>query len=459
MATTKKIITSIHKGVSPIQEIFRGRSGTKLPIKCIYFRKSTGDFSADFGADFARDKAGIFNNDFSSDFIKAIGGGVRIYDNATFTLIGATLHFAVGGGTQTAVITSNITHGDGVTEGIGYTGQTTITRPVNTTGVEQQGYNVITQEQSGLTEYVRWTQDADSIVAYGDVELLTFSYADIDVFGNAVTPSLSYRQKIYWASGQESYRTSGATIMFSGQYVGVDGSVSAETVAEERVRTKITTATLSITMGGGKSLTTTRDVYQSACSVTSVSVYASKISGILSTGADVIIRAEGTLESSVTIDITDVATWTKGGTATTTFGTDAYARKIITFAINEDRTAKNATITATYKGNSSSKTLTQNARSSICGDLILNWSSAISGQQYYLNYNGARMLNTYAVGMARNGSVTIYGDSLDIWEGLEQWTAIKDFGLYSSQSATSLVAMFSLTQTQVNNLKMELTLT
>lgn len=102
-------------------------------------------------------------------------------------------------------------------------------------------------------------------VATYAVPVLTLSYSDIAASGGSVTPSKSFTQSVSYTSGSTSTVTSGGTWSYSGTSVNTStGAVSASSLGTTvKSRSKITTATASLTVNG-KTGSTTADVYQAA---------------------------------------------------------------------------------------------------------------------------------------------------------------------------------------------------
>lgn len=113
----------------------------------------------------------------------------------------------------------------------------------------------ITQSPAGLT--------------YGDVTIVSFSYADILASGSTVVPVLAYKQEVYNPDGSRAADiTSGLVVEYTSSYGGTleDGKVSATskgtTVSD---RTLVDTVTVKVTgLGTGNYATKSKGVYQEA---------------------------------------------------------------------------------------------------------------------------------------------------------------------------------------------------
>lgn len=129
-------------------------------------------------------------------------------------------------------------------------------------------------------------------VATYAVPVLTLSYSDVAASGGSVTPSKSFTQSVSYTSGSTSTVTSGGSWSYSGTGVNTStGAVSASSLGTTvKSRTKITTATASLTVND-KTGSTTADVYQALNEVVDLQV-------IPSTGNDYIVYYDSVVPAS-----------------------------------------------------------------------------------------------------------------------------------------------------------------
>lgn len=104
-----------------------------------------------------------FGIGFNSDFYVGVINVTRVFDRQTYTLnTGEEVQFTAQGGTidASSQITSTLTHGDGVSENVAYTGNPVITVGPNILPRERTGSVTIRQGASNLTALLYWRQAA-----------------------------------------------------------------------------------------------------------------------------------------------------------------------------------------------------------------------------------------------------------------------------------------------------------
>lgn len=170
-------------------------------------------------------------------------------------------------------------------------------------------------ELTGTTSFGRQANEATYAVP-----VLTLSYSDIAASGGSVTPSKSFTQSVSYTSGSTSTVTSGGTWSYSGTSVNTStGAVSASSLGTTvKSRTKITTATASLTVNG-KTGSTTADVYQAANSATygAVTISGGTVADIPASGGSV-SSASG-ISGSQTVSFTSGAS--RPGTVSFSYST------------------------------------------------------------------------------------------------------------------------------------------
>lgn len=156
--------------------------------------------------------------------------------------------------------------------------------------------------------------------AYGDVTINSFSYGDIPANGTAITPSALTYSQVRTEVGHSGAKygtatlTSGATVTYSGTGVNATtGAIGATKLsAADKVRTKIATVTVTVTLNG-KSASKTFDVYQQANAITAYS----DLTGTLSLSVGDIAASGGTKKTTdvtPTKSLSQTVTYTSGAT-------------------------------------------------------------------------------------------------------------------------------------------------
>ena len=200
--------------------------------------------------------------------------------------------------------------------------------------------------------------------AYGDVTINSFSYGDIPANGTAITPSALTYSQVRTEVGHSGAKygtatlTSGATVTYSGTGVNATtGAIGATKLsAADKVRTKITTVTVTVTLNG-KSASKTFDVYQQANAITAYS----DLTGTLSLSVGDIAASGGTKKTTdvtATKSLSQTVTYTSGATRAGSIsygavtGADVSANSLTSTEKARTAIKSNAfSITATGEGN------------------------------------------------------------------------------------------------------------
>ena len=268
----------------------------------------------------------------------------------TVTYSPESIGAAGGSATPTVTYTQTVTYASGKTETLTTDG--TITYSGSATGFtlgtdgkvtadknegEERSIEVTVKvEMNGKTgeKKIIVTQSGDSIVETSDFSAsLSYSPESISAAGGDATPTLSYSQKVKYASGREETVTSGATVSYSGNATGfsvygTSGKVSASPNTALSSRSVTVTATVTL---NGEETTATATVSQDADSVASYS----DITASLSYDPATIEAAGGSV--SPTLSYSQTATYVSGKTETlTTDGTITYSGSATGFTLGSD---------------------------------------------------------------------------------------------------------------------------
>lgn len=271
--------------------------------------------------------------------------------------------------------------------------------------------NITNGDGSILSSLITITQNA-GVKTYANPVISAVTYSsDIPAEGGSVTPTVTYSQTWGWngATTGGGTITSGGTLAFTGANVDpstgkVTGSDLGTTV---KVRTKIATASATVTLNGKTSAAKTAEVYQEANTATygQVTISGGSVSDIPASGGSV-GTASG-ITASQTVTFTSGAT--RAGDVEITYSTAVSGTNLGTTVTS--RTQKGTlTATATGEGDESTTkqfTVYQAANVATYGEVTIGQSTPISlqttGQTYIINPQ-AKQTVTYTSGASRNES-------------------------------------------------------
>lgn len=265
----------------------------------------------------------------------------------------ATIGAAGGTATPTVTYTQTVTYVSGrtvtlTTDGtISYSGSATgftVGTDGKVTAAKNEGdarsidvtVSVTLNGKTG-TKTVTVNQSGDSISEITEFSAtLSYSPSSISAAGGDATPTLSYSQKVKYASGREETVTTGATVSYSGSATGFSvygssGKVSASANTSSSSRSVTVTATVTL---NGSSTTATATVSQDADSVASYS----DVTVSLSYSPNTIAAAGGDANAAIpTLTYSQTVTYVSGNTATVTAGaTVTYSGSATGFTLGTD---------------------------------------------------------------------------------------------------------------------------
>lgn len=244
---------------------------------------------------------------------------------------------------------------------------------------------------------------------YADPVIDTISYAtDVPAEGGSVTPAVTYSQTWGWngATTGGGTITSGGTLAFTGDNVDSEtGEVTGENLGTTvKGRTKLATASVTVTLNGKTSAAKTADAYQEANSATygNVTINGGSVSDIPASG--------GTVSSASGISATQTVTFTSGderaGEVEITYSSAISGSNLGTTVTSR---TKKGTLTATATGEggkqeTKSFDVYQAANTATYGEVTISQTTPVSlqaaGQTYQINA-GAKQTVSYTSGATR----------------------------------------------------------
>lgn len=285
----------------------------------------------------------------------------------------------------------------------------TATFPANQGGSSRTHKVTLQNGDASVSSQEITITQSSGTMTYADPVISTISYAtDVPAEGGSVTPEVTYSQTWGWngATTGGGTITSGGTLAFTGDNVDPEtGEVTGENLGTTvKERTKLATASVTVTLNGKISAAKTADVYQEANSATygNVTINGGSVSDIPASG--------GTVSSASDISATQTVTFTSGadraGEVEITYSSAVSGSNLGTTVTSR---TKKGTLTATAAGEggkdaTKSFDVYQAANTATYGDVTISQATPVSlqaaGQTYQINA-GAKQTVTYTSGATR----------------------------------------------------------
>lgn len=320
----------------------------------------------------------------------------------------------------------------------------TATFPANQGG-SSRAHKVTLQngDASVSSQEITITQSSGTMT-YADPVINTVSYAtDVPAEGGSVTPEVTYSQTWGWngATTGGGTITSGGTLAFTGDNVDPGtGEVTGENLGTTvKERTRLATASVTVTLNGKTSAARTADAYQEANSATygEVTISGGTVDDIPASG--------GTVSSASGVTTSQTISFTSGETRAGSVGT-SYSQEVTGDNLGTtvtSRTQKGALVlTATGEGGkdaTKSFDVYQAANTATYGDVTIGQTTPVSlqasGQTYQITPAAAQTV-TYTSGASRTEAL---GDSPVIIEvSYVEKTAQAGFSLDAGSGAVTV---------------------
>ena len=256
------------------------------------------------------------------------------------------------------------------------------------------------------------SQNADSVSSY-DTPSVIVSYSGFGAAGGTNSPSLSYSQTVYYASGKTSTVTSGGSVSYSGSATGfsLNASSGALTASANTGSDRSITVTASVTLNG-KTGSGSATVSQSADSISSYGTPSVSVS-YSGFGA-----AGGT--NSPSLSYSQTVYYASGRTSTVTSGGSvSYSGSATGFSVN----ASSGALTASAN-TGSARSITVTASVTLNGKTGSGSATVSQSADSVVNYHYNDRLIAYgtpsvSIGSgitAGGGSATISGSVSNTWQ-------------------------------------------
>lgn len=291
--------------------------------------------------------------------------------------------------------------------------------------------------------------------------VVSMSYSDISAGGSTVTPSVSITQSGSYTSGSSASNTTIGSKSFSGTSVNTStGAVTRSSLGTTvKARTKITTATVSVT-ANGKRGSKSADVYQAANAATtitygvpSVSVSASDVpakGGSVTSGTVTYSQSRtqnytsGSTSALSALTSGGSVSWSGGASNIPSLGTTVKARTAVGSALK-------ATVTMNKKSGSGSVTVYQaaNAVSSYgsWADTFTLSATNVSEDSDYVTYSGSSSRSrTYT-----SGSSDTETSAIQSVTSAESWATVSGDRISVSANGSPNARTTVLTCTYANS--------